>query len=74
LKKISEVSKVNVPDTGYGIAEVSSGFTIILRYRPYLSAAQIRALLKQKPIEIPTAENITHTLQPQKRPYLSLFF
>jgi len=58
-KNIPEVSKVNVPDTGYGIAEVSSGFTNNTTLSPLLAAAQIRALLKQKPIEIPTAENIT---------------
>jgi len=67
---IPEESKLNVPDTGYGIAEVSSGFTNNTTLSPLLAAAQIRALLKQKAIEIPTAENIT-PYAPTKKTVLS---
>lgn len=55
---IPELSTLSIPDTGYGIAEVSSGFTKNTTLSPLLAAAQIRALLKQKPLEIPTAPNL----------------
>lgn len=73
-KNIPEVSKVNVPDTGYGIAEVSSGFTQSTTISPLLAAAQIRALLKQKPLEIPTATNITPYAPTKSKPVFDSLF
>lgn len=73
-KNIPEVSKVNVPDTGYGIAEVSSGFTQSTTISPLLAAAQIRALLKQKPLEIPTATNITPYAPTKSKPVSDSLF
>lgn len=55
---IPNKSAFSIPDTGYGIAEAASGFTKNTTLSPLLAAAQIRALLKQKPLEIPTACNI----------------
>ena len=46
------------PDTGYGLAEVSSGFTDATTLTPLLAAAQVRAVLMKKPLEIPWAANL----------------
>ena len=46
------------PDTGYGLAEVSSGFTDATTLTPLLAAAQVRAILMKKPQEIPWAANL----------------
>ena len=46
------------PDTGYGLAEVSSGFTDATTLTPLLAAAQVRAILMKKPLEIPWAANL----------------
>jgi len=46
------------PDTGYGLAEVSSGFTDATTLTPLLAAAQVRAILMKKPLEIPWASNL----------------
>ena len=46
------------PDTGYGLAEVSSGFTDATTLTPLLAAAQVRSILMKKPLEIPWASNL----------------
>ena len=46
------------PDTGYGLAEASCGFTEATTLTPLLAAAQVRAILTKKPLEIPWAENL----------------
>jgi membrane peptidoglycan carboxypeptidase len=46
------------PDTGYGLAEVSSGFTEATTLTPLLAAAQVRSILMKKPLEIPWAANL----------------
>lgn len=46
------------PDTGYGLAEASCGFTEATTLTPLLAAAQVRSILTKKPLEIPWAENI----------------
>ena len=46
------------PDTGYGLAEVSSGFTDATTLTPLLAAAQVRSILMKKPLEIPWAANL----------------
>lgn len=46
------------PDTGYGLAEVSSGFTEATTLTPLLAAAQVRSILTKKPLEIPWAANL----------------
>ena len=47
------------PDTGYGLAEASCGFTEATTLTPLLAAAQVRSILTKKPLEIPWAENIS---------------
>ena len=47
------------PDTGYGLAEASCGFTEATTLTPLLAAAQVRSILAKKPLEIPWAENIS---------------
>ena len=47
------------PDTGYGLAEASCGFTEATTLTPLLAAAQVRSILTKNPLEIPWAENIT---------------
>lgn len=71
---IPEQSSMIIPDTGYGIAEVSSGFTQSTTISPLLAAAQIRALLKQKPLEIPTATNITPYAPTKSKPVFDSLF
>lgn len=46
------------PDTGYGLAEASCGFTEATTLTPLLAAAQVRAILTKKPLEIPWAKNL----------------
>ena len=46
------------PDTGYGLAEASCGFTEATTLTPLLAAAQVRAILTKKPLEIPWASNL----------------
>ena len=46
------------PDTGYGLAEASCGFTEATTLTPLLAAAQVRSILTKKPLEIPWAENL----------------
>lgn len=41
------------PDTGYGLAEASCGFTDATTLSPLQAAAQVRAILLKKPLEIP---------------------
>ena len=48
----------NPPDTGYGLAEISCGFTEEITLPPLLAAAQVRAILMKQPLEIPWAENL----------------
>ena len=46
------------PDSGYGLAEASCGFTEATTLTPLLAAAQVRAILTKKPLEIPWAANL----------------
>lgn len=46
------------PDTGYGLAEASCGFTEATTLSPLQAAAQVRAILMKKPLEIPWASNL----------------
>ena len=46
------------PDTGYGLAEASCGFTEATTLTPLLAAAQVRAILMKQPLEIPWAKNL----------------
>ena len=48
----------NPPDTGYGLAEISCGFTEEITLPPLLAAAQVRAIITKQPLEIPWAENL----------------
>lgn len=48
----------NPPDTGYGLAEISCGFTEDITLPPLLAAAQVRAILMKQPLEIPWADNL----------------
>jgi membrane peptidoglycan carboxypeptidase len=51
-------SSYTPPDTGYGLAEASCGFTEATTLTPLLAAAQVRAILTKKPLEIPWAKNL----------------
>lgn len=46
------------PDTGYALAEIASGFNELTTLSPLLAAAQIRAILMKRPLEIPHAKGI----------------
>lgn len=46
------------PDTGYGLAEASCGFTDATTLSPLQAAAQVRAILMKKPLEIPWSPNL----------------
>ena len=56
--KIPGLSTYNPPDSGYGLAEASCGFTESTTLTPLLAAAQVRAILMKQPLEIPWAANI----------------
>ena len=58
-------SSYTAPDTGYGLAEVACGFTTSTTLTPLLAAAQIRAVLTKKPLEIPWARDMA-PFAPQK--------
>ncbi len=45
------------PDSGYGLAETSSGFTQKTTLSPLQAAAMVRAILMKKPLEIPWSAN-----------------
>lgn len=47
------------PDSGYGLAETSCGFTEATTLPPLLAAAQVRAILMKQPLEIPWAPNLS---------------
>ena len=51
-------SAYNPPDSGYGLAEASCGFTEATTLTPLLAAAQVRAILMKQPLEIPWAKDI----------------
>ena len=51
-------SSYSPPDSGYGLAEASCGFTEATTLTPLLAAAQVRSILMKKPLEIPWAENL----------------
>ena len=59
------VSSYTAPDTGYGLAEVACGFTTSTTLTPLLAAAQVRAVLAKKPLEIPWARDMA-PFAPQK--------
>ena len=58
-------SNYTAPDTGYGLAEVACGFTTSTTLTPLLAAAQVRAVLTKKPLEIPWARDMA-PFAPQK--------
>jgi len=58
-------SSYTAPDTGYGLAEVACGFTTSTTLSPLLAAAQVRAILMKKPLEIPWARDMA-PYAPQK--------
>lgn len=58
-------SSYTAPDTGYGLAEVACGFTTSTTLTPLLAAAQVRAVLTKKPLEIPWARDMA-PFAPQK--------
>ena len=51
-------SNYNPPDSGYGLAEASCGFTEATTLTPLLAAAQVRSILMKKPLEIPWSDNL----------------
>ena len=51
-------SAYNPPDSGYGLAEASCGFTEATTLTPLLAAAQVRSILLKQPLEIPWAKDI----------------
>lgn len=51
-------SSYNPPDSGYGLAEASCGFTEATTLTPLLAAAQVRSILMKKPLEIPWSDNL----------------
>jgi len=51
-------SVYNPPDSGYGLAEASCGFTEATTLTPLLAAAQVRSVLMKQPLEIPWAKNL----------------
>lgn len=51
-------SSFTPPDTGYGLAEASCGFTQATTLSPLQAAAQVRAILMKKPLEIPWSSNL----------------
>ncbi|WP_072828054.1 penicillin-binding transpeptidase domain-containing protein [Fibrobacter sp. UWB12] len=59
-------SSYTAPDTGYGLAEVACGFTTSTTLTPLLAAAQVRAILTKKPLEIPWARDMA-PFAPQKK-------
>ena len=59
-------SSYSPPDSGYGLAEASCGFTEATTLTPLLAAAQVRAILTKKPLEIPWASNL-EPYAPSKR-------
>lgn len=59
-------SSYTPPDTGYGLAEASCGFTEATTLTPLLAAAQVRSIITKKPLEIPWAENLA-PFAPNKR-------
>lgn len=54
---IPERSRYNPPDSGYGLAEVSSGFTEETTLSPLQAAAIVRSVLTGKALEIPWEKN-----------------
>jgi len=62
---VPNTSNYTAPDTGYGLAEVSCGFTTSTTLTPLLAAAQVRAILTKKPLEIPWARDMV-PFAPQK--------
>lgn len=51
-------SDYSPPDTGYGLAEVASGFTQSTNISPLLAAAQVRSIVTGKALEIPHAKGL----------------
>ena len=68
---VPNTSNYTAPDTGYGLAEVSCGFTTSTTLTPLLAAAQVRAILTKKPLEIPWARDMV-PFAPQKRVALDI--
>lgn len=59
-------SRYNPPDTGYGLAEVASGFTRANTISPLHTAAIVRALLMQEPVEMPWSHKISQSYAPRE--------
>ncbi|MCQ2097399.1 MAG: penicillin-binding protein [Fibrobacter sp.] len=56
--KLPNRSTYAPPDTGFGLAEASCGFTDATTISPLLAAAQVRSILMKKPLEIPWSSNL----------------
>lgn len=59
-------SKFLPPDTGFGIAEVSSGFTRANTISPLHVAAIVRALVEQEPVQMPWSHTIPTNMAPHE--------
>ena len=59
-------SVYNPPDSGYGLAEASCGFTEATTLTPLLAAAQVRSVIMKQPLEIPWAKDL-QGLAPKSR-------
>ena len=68
---VPNTSNYTAPDTGYGLAEVSCGFTTSTTLTPLLAAAQVRAIITKKPLEIPWARDMV-PFAPQKQVALDI--
>lgn len=63
---IPQPSRFQPPDTGYGLAEVASGFTRANTISPLHSAAIVRALLMQEPLQMPWSHKISQDFAPRE--------
>ena len=57
-ENIPNKSTFSPPENGFALAEAASGFTEETTLSPLLAAAQIRAIITKKPLEIPYAKNL----------------
>ncbi|MCK9182391.1 MAG: penicillin-binding transpeptidase domain-containing protein [Fibrobacteraceae bacterium] len=64
---IPDRSSYEPPDTGYGLAEVASGFTKSTTLSPLQAAAIVRSIVEKKPLEIPFEKNGAYGYAPTER-------
>lgn len=64
---IPDRSSYEPPDTGYGVAEVASGFTKNTTLSPLQAAAIVRSIIEKKPLEIPFEKNGAFGYAPTER-------